>query len=303
MTDVKTRGGDGTAAPPQPLEERHLRYFHHRDPADRDWLVDRYQGLARSLAIRAAGPQDDLDDVVQVAFIGLLGALERFDPTRGFAFSTFAWSTISGELKRHQRDHTWDVRVPRSVQECYLRVGAATEDLVARLRRPPTIAELAAYCADDEALVVQALEAQHARSVRSLDAPVHADGTPVDVGVTDAEADALDDRDLLRALLQRLPERDRRIVVLRFFDDRSQSEIADEVRCSQMQVSRVLSHALDRLRAMAELELAGFPRRSVHHAAGRQALQGKVAVSASRRPAPRSSAANASVSSNQQRAS
>jgi len=243
------------------VDRRHRTFFAERQPEDRAWLVEHYQGLARSLAIKSAGPRDDLDDLVQVAFLGLIRALERFDPARGFAFSTFAWATISGELKRHHRDHTWDVRVPRSVQESYLRVAAASEVLLAELQRPPTIAELSERCGDDEALVIQALEARHARAVRSLDVPTGPDRTgSIDIPTVDVAPDAVDDRDLIHNLLGRLPERDRTIVQRRFFDRWTQAEIAEDVGCSQMHVSRLLSHSLARLREMAELELAGVAR-------------------------------------------
>lgn len=248
-------------ATPDEVDRRHRAYFTDRRAEDRAWLIDHYQGLARSLAVKAAGPRDDLDDLVQVAFLGLVRALERFDPDRGFAFSTFAWATVSGELKRHHRDHTWDVRVPRSVQESYLRVAAASEVLLAELQRPPTVAELSERCGDDEALVIQALDARHARAVRSLDVPVGPDRTgSIDVPTFDATPDAIDDRDLIHNLLGRLPERDRTIVQRRFFDRWTQAEIAEDVGCSQMHVSRLLSHSLARLREMAELELAGVTR-------------------------------------------
>jgi RNA polymerase sigma-B factor len=250
-----------TKASSDQVERRHRAYFAERRPEDRDWLVEQYQGLARALAIKSAGPRDEVDDLVQVAFLGLIRALERFDPNRGFAFSTFAWATISGELKRHHRDHSWDVRVPRSVQESYLRVAAASEALLTELQRPPTIAELAERCGDDETLVIQALEARHARSVRSLDVPVGPEGTAsIDVPITDAMPELIDDRDLIQNLLGRLPERDRTIVQRRFFDRWTQAEIAENVGCSQMHVSRLLSHSLARLRQMAELELSGVSR-------------------------------------------
>lgn len=197
--------------------------------------------------------------------MGLIHALERFEPDRGFAFSTFAWATISGELKRHHRDHTWDVRVPRAVQECYLRVASASETMLAELRRPPTVTELAERCGDEESLVIRALEARHARTVRSLDVPATpAQAGSVDVPVVDAAPDPIDDRDLVQNLLERLPERDRTIVQRRFFDRWTQAQIAEAVGCSQMHVSRLLSHSLARLRDMAEFELSGNARGPRH---------------------------------------
>lgn len=246
------------------FEARHLRYFRERGDDDRDWLVEHYQGLAKSLALRSSRPQDDRDDLVQVAFVGLVAALDRFDPTRGVAFSTFAWATISGELKRHQRDHTWDLRVSRQVQECYLRVAAVTEELTAVLGRSPTVAEIAASAGDDEGAVIRALDARRARTAQSLDVPIGPAGAEsVDVATADSAPDAIDDRDLVRNLLSRLSDRDRVVVERRFFDRWTQAEISEQIGCSQMHVSRVLSHALDRLREMATLELAGVPRRSV----------------------------------------
>lgn len=246
------------------VEARHFRYFRDRGDEDCDWLVEHYQGLAKSLALRSARPLDDRDDLIQVAFVGLVAALDRFDPTRGVAFSTFAWATVSGELKRHQRDHTWDLRVSRQVQESYLRVAAVSEELTATLGRSPTVAEIAAASGEDEAAVIRALDARHARAAQSLDVPTGAGGSVVvDPRSEDSGPEAIDDHDLVRSLLSRLPDRDRAVVERRFYDRWSQAQISEQIGCSQMQVSRVLSHALQRLREMAALELAGVPRRSI----------------------------------------
>jgi RNA polymerase sigma-B factor len=219
-------------------------------------LVEHYQGLARSLAIRSARPRDELDDLVQVAMYGLYRAIERFDPDRGVKFSTFGWSTIAGELKRHHRDRTWAVHVPRHLQEVYLRVTATVEELTHELGRPPTIAEIAVRSGDDEGDVLEAFDARHARHTTSLDVPI-GDQPTVELPTVDRGLDDVDDRDLLRTLLDRLPDREREVLVLRFFEERSQSDIARRVGCSQMHVSRILSASIERLRQLAGFELSG----------------------------------------------
>jgi RNA polymerase sigma-B factor len=236
------------------------RYASQRDPRDRAMLMAHYDGLARSLARRACGPNEDLDDLVQVARYGLLQSLERFDPELGFTFMTFAWQTIRGELLRHRRDHSWAVRVPRRTQEAYLRVAAATEALEGELSRPPTIAELADRTGDEETVVIEALDVRAARRGVTLDVRTAQAGP--DGGAASAEA-AIDDRDLVRSMLGRLPPMDRQIVWLRFFEEQGQADIAKVIGRSQMHVSRALTRSLGRLREMVELELSGVPRRAL----------------------------------------
>lgn len=241
----------------------HRRFHETRDPADRARLLDRYQGLARALALRSATPADDLDDLVQVALLGVLSALERFDPDRNVEFTTFAWATVQGELKRHHRDRGWTVRVPRRLQEAYLRAAAAVEELHQELGRQPSIAELAQRTGDDVELVIEALEVHSARRPGSLDARRSDDGAagPVEVGVVEPAFAEVEERSLLRSLLPRLDPREREVLQLRFLEDWTQVQIAERIGCSQMHVSRLLSRALARLRGWVEIENRAVARR------------------------------------------
>jgi RNA polymerase sigma-B factor len=232
----------------------HRRYFEARDPEDRARLLDRYQGLARTLAARAARAGDDLDDLVQVALLGVLAALDRYEPARGVEFTTFAWVTVEGELKRHHRDRGWAIRVPRRLQEAYLRTAAAVDELRLELGRQPSLAEIAGRTGDDEELVIEALEVGAARSPQSIDAPRLGDGTGWDPGGEDPSYAGVDDRHLLGALLPRLTPRERLAVELRFVHEWTQAQIAERIGCSQMHVSRLLHRALERLREWVEIE-------------------------------------------------
>lgn len=216
-------------------------------------LVARYAGLARSLALRFARHQHDADDLVQVAMFGLLQALRRFDPDRGFEFSTFAHATITGELKRYRRRTGWALHVPRRLQEAYLAVAAAAEELGQELHRPPTVGELADRTGLAHEDVLECLELREAQHPSSLDGSVAPDGGGhPEPGVVDTGYAGVERADLVAHLLERLNERERQIVRLRFFDNLSQREIADRVGISQMHVSRVLRLALEKLRVLAD---------------------------------------------------
>jgi RNA polymerase sigma-B factor len=233
----------------------HRRYHERRDPADRAQLLDRYQGLARSLAARAARPTDDLDDLVQVALLGVLYALERFDPDRGIEFTTFAWATVQGELKRHHRDRGWAIHVPRRLQEAYLRTAAAVDELSQELGRQPSLAEIARFTGDDEETVIEAIEVRSARVLRSYDSPATREvDRSWEPGVEEASYGAIEERSLLGSLLPRLGAREREVVELRFLHEWTQVQIADRIGCSQMHVSRLLGRALERLREWVEIE-------------------------------------------------
>ncbi len=220
------------------------------DPGARDEIAMAFQPLAEYLARRFAGRGEPLDDLVQVANIGMLNAIDRFDPDRGVQFSTYAAATIVGELKRYFRDKGWAVRVPRSVQELGLRLNRTLPDISQRLGRSPTIAELASELGSTEELVVEAMEAVQAYSTASLDAPIGEEGlAPIDtLGERDPSLEMLDEWATLAPAIRDLPDRDRRVLYLRFFSGLTQSEIAAEIGVSQMHVSRILSHALERLR-------------------------------------------------------
>jgi RNA polymerase sigma-B factor len=184
--------------------------------------------------------------------LGLLHAIDRFDPHRGLSFTTFAWSTISGELKRHFRDRTWGLHVPRVLQERYLEVLAAVDELRHEVRRSPTIAEVAERTGLREEDVIEAMDAGGAHRLASLDAPM-ADGRTAGstLGGDDDGLRQVEGRELLAKLLPRLSDRDRLILRLRFDDGLSQAEIGERVGLSQMQVSRLLAQSLARLRSWA----------------------------------------------------
>ena len=218
----------------------------------RDELVRLHLPLVEHLARRFAGRGEPLDDLVQVGTIGLIKAVDRFDTERGVEFSTYATPTIIGEIKRHFRDKGWAIRVPRRLQELRLTLTGATEDLSHALGRAPTVAEIAAKIGVSEEEVLEGLESANAYSTVSLDAGADSDGgtsTVLDsIGVDDEALDGVVYRESLRPLLAKLPSRERRILMLRFFRGMTQSQIADEVGISQMHVSRLLAKTLAELR-------------------------------------------------------
>jgi RNA polymerase sigma-B factor len=227
-----------------------------RDPWVRDELIRRHQGLAFSLAARACNHPHDHDDRMQVALVGLMNALERFDPERGASFLTFAWATITGELKRFHRGSAWYPHVPRSLQEVHLRVTSAIDFLTAELGRSPTVPEIAAATGDIEEAVIEGIELNHARSPLSLDTLQHpqtGEGYELSTG-TDGLG-AVDDKLRVEALLDVLSPRSREIVRLRFAGELSQAQIAERIGLSQMHVSRLLAQALHAMReASARVE-------------------------------------------------
>ena len=218
----------------------------------RDALVQLHLPLGEHLARRFAGRGEPLDDLVQVGTIGLIKAVDRFDPDRGVEFSTYATPTVVGEIKRHFRDKGWAVRVPRRLQELRLALTAATEELSHRLGRAPTVAEIAARLSVSEEEVLEGLESANAYSTLSLDAGTDTDDGPAAVldtfGVDDDALEGVEYRESLRPLLARLPARERRILLLRFFRNMTQSQIAAEIGISQMHVSRLLAKTLAQLR-------------------------------------------------------
>lgn len=245
---------------PDEIDEIELfRQFRRtRSRRARNDLVERHMGLAAHVARRFArrGPSDD--DLRQVAFLALVKAVDRFDPERDVAFSTFAGRTIEGEIKRHFRDHTWTVRVPRSTKETHLRLRSATDELTQRLGRSPTVAELAEFVGIDVDQVLEAIAAGSAYSTTSLDAPTGEDGVGErQLGAEDKGFGHVADATLVANLMTELPEREREIVRLRFFEELSQSEIATRVGISQMHVSRLLRRSFDEMRRLAAGSLAG----------------------------------------------
>ena len=216
-------------------------------------LIRDHRGLAERLAARFAGRGQPLEDLRQVAYLGLVTAAQRYDATREVRFSTYAHATIVGELKRHFRDHAWTLHVARPVQEMYLAVRPASEDLTQSIGRTPTPAELAAYLGVSEEQVIESLEARSALRVASLDAPRgddDEDGWYDQAAVEDGYR-MVEERSWLVPALGALPERERTILKLRFFDGLPQSAIAARVGISQMHVSRLLARSLRQLRTAA----------------------------------------------------
>jgi RNA polymerase sigma-B factor len=244
-------------------EERALfeRLASDRTAATRDAIATRFMPLARQLARRYRNVED-LDDLEQVAAIGLINAIDRFDPTRGLAFSSFAVPTILGELKRHLRDHGWSVRVPRDAQELSMHLDRASQDLIAQLGRSPTVAELADRTASTLEQVLEALQAGRARHAVSLDQPVHddePDSPGPEIAVEEAGFATAEDAVTLKRMLRELTEREEQLLYLRFHEDLTQSEIGALVGLSQMQVSRLLRNALGRLQTNASSQSTGRP--------------------------------------------
>jgi RNA polymerase sigma-B factor len=235
-------------------DQRLMRRNRDGDGHARDALIERYMPLARSLALRYRRASEPLDDLVQVASVGLVKAVDRWDPERGLAFSSYAVPTILGELRRYFRDATWDVRPARDLQELCLSVEEAREALWADLGRSPTVADIAGRLNRSEEEIVEALQATEGRSVRSLDAPVHEEeGDSASagdlIGSEDAEYDRVDAGVTIEKMTSILDDRAREILRLRFQEDLLQSEIAERVGCSQMHVSRIIRSSLERLYA------------------------------------------------------
>ena len=240
-------------------EDRALfeRYHNQHDPVDREMLVERYLPLARQLANRYRSPHEPFDDLFQVAALGLIKAIDRFELDRGIAFSSFAVPTVLGELKRYFRDRTWSVRVPRDLQELSLRVDRATSDLTLELRRQPTVPEISARVDASVEEVLEALHAGGAHRAVSLDAPR---GSGDDAGTTfgdtvpieDTRLRLAEDRVALAQLMRRLTPREREVLLLRFVGDLTQAEIGERIGRSQMQVSRIIRQALARLQGTVD---------------------------------------------------
>ncbi|MHB8572281.1 MAG: SigB/SigF/SigG family RNA polymerase sigma factor [Candidatus Dormibacteria bacterium] len=229
------------------------QYSRTRDPVLRQRLVEGHEGLVHFLARKFAGRGEPLDDVVQVGFIGLLKALERFDPSLGNEFTTFATPTIVGEIKRYFRDKGWAIRIPRRLQEIYQETVRATEQLRNELMRQPTVSEIARRIGQPEEAVLEALEASPAHTPLSFDAPGGRDGEDgrlagETVGQDDPNLERIEITDQLERAMTNLTPRERSILYMRFFEELSQSEVAERLGISQMHVSRLQRAALDRLR-------------------------------------------------------
>jgi RNA polymerase sigma-B factor len=226
------------------------------DEAAREELLVRHRPLALYLARKFTGRGESLEDLEQVATLALLKAIDRLDPARDVKFSTFATITVIGELKRHLRDKGWAVRVPRPIQELAVRVNRLIPDLTQELGRSPTVKEISKAAGSGEEEVLEALDASRAYTADSLDAPTGDDDdfSPMDtLAESDDRFERLESWQTVAPLIQRLPERERTILYLRFFEEKTQSEIAGELGISQMHVSRLLAKTLSFLRAGSEL--------------------------------------------------
>ncbi|MCO8277633.1 SigB/SigF/SigG family RNA polymerase sigma factor [Actinoplanes sp. TRM 88003] len=224
---------------------------HPSRPAVRDRAIEAWMPLARHLANRYTGRGEPSDDLFQVALVGLIKSVDRFDADRGVEFAGFAIPTIVGELKRHFRDRTWSIRVPRRLQELRLAITGANTALSHTLGRSPTVADIAGHLQISEEEVLEGLEGARAYNAASLSTPVSADGN-TELGETlggeDQEYEIAENRLALAPALAALDEREQKIVSLRFYGNLTQQQIAEQVGISQMHVSRLLAKALAKMR-------------------------------------------------------
>jgi RNA polymerase sigma-B factor len=242
-----------------PTRERNLwrRLGEQRDQRAREELVEIYLPMARRMARRYAGVVEPYDDLVQVASVGLLNAIDRFDPARGTPFMGFAKPTIMGELKRYFRDKVWTIRVPRVLHDRMAAIESATEDLTEEHSRPPSPKEIAAHLSMDVNDVLETLAAEENRRPLGLEAHIQGEdgegpATPEWVGQVDDGYELVENRLTVETVLPGLDDREREVLRLRFIEDLPQSQIAARIGCSQMHVSRLLRGTLTRLREQAQ---------------------------------------------------
>jgi RNA polymerase sigma-B factor len=263
MIESKPAGAEGLR------ETRHseaenlaLLFERWQRDGDRDAraaLAERFMPLARALARRYLGTQEPIEDLMQVAYLGLIKAIDRFDAARGNHFAAYAVPTILGELRRHFRDTAWAVHVPRGSQERAMEVERAREVLSTRRGHAPTVGEIAQYLERDQEEVLDAMQVSTARGAVSLDAPRPGGGEEGElearaesIGSDDEGYELVEERSAVAHALASLPAREQRVVRLRFEQEMTQSQIAAEVGLSQMQISRVLRHSLERMRAIVD---------------------------------------------------
>jgi RNA polymerase sigma-B factor len=236
------------------------RFVEYRESGDRplrNELIEEFRWVAVHCARRFSNRGEPIDDLIQVGLLGVLKAVERFDPEVGVSFTTFAIPTVMGELRRHFRDTTWSVRVPRRIKDLHVELGAAVEFLTGELGRSPKIEELGRHLGVSTDEVLEAMEASSAYRAGPLAPPAGDDGREAAneseaVGGDDVDLHLADDRLAVRALLRWLEPRERRIVYLRYFEGLSQSQIAERVGVSQVHVSRLLRSSIERLKQKAE---------------------------------------------------
>ncbi|MET7767734.1 RNA polymerase sigma factor SigF [Nocardia sp. NPDC005366] len=255
----RPHSGNETYDDLEPLFTR-LAAFEADDPARdalRQDIIERCLPLAANIARRFSGRGENFDDLLQIARVGMVQAVDRFDPSYGASFLSFAVPTIMGEVRRHFRDHTWAVRVPRRLKEIQQSIGPATEKLTHELGRMPRAREIAEEIGADLNEVTQALIARNAYQTSPIDPTPDgdSDNTPASVldtlGADDSNYGSVEDYLAVRPLIAALPERQRQVLVWRFFDSMTQIEIAERLGCSQMQVSRILTKTLSSLREQA----------------------------------------------------
>lgn len=243
-------GRGRSARPDEEVARLHASFALSRDPRLRTELVTHYDNLALSLARRFPSRRESREDLAQVARIGLIHAVDRFDPNRNRPFVAFARATILGELKHHVRDHTWGMRVARTLQERYLHVAHSVDDLTQELGRSPRIPEVAARVGLNDEQVLEAIDVDLADRILSLDRP-NGDGRYLDPWKGDLDLERVEARIDLAALVRSLPERTQRVLELRFVEELTQSEIARHIGENQMCVSRILTKTLARMRVTA----------------------------------------------------
>jgi RNA polymerase sigma-B factor len=236
--------------------ELFAQFERTRDPQLREQLILAHMNLVRYLARKFANRGEPLEDLIQVGMIGLINAIDRYDPSRGIRFATYATPTILGEIRRYFRDRGWAVKVPRRLQELSLSANKAVDELTQELDRAPTVAEIAQRLnvTEDEAL--EALETGELYELPSLDRDLGGDSDDSHtvladyIGEADAEMERFERRARLSQAMSYLPERERKIIEMRFFDNLSQTQVAQKLKISQMHVSRLQHRALRRLREL-----------------------------------------------------
>jgi RNA polymerase sigma-B factor len=246
------------SAPAEDIQQLFERLRRDGDDRARDELVSRFLPLARRLAARYHGAGESFDDLMQVASLGLVKAVDRFDHERGVSFTTYAVPTIAGELKRHFRDNSWAVHVPRGMRDRALKVHATIKEISEDTGERPPSGELAERLDLSERQVDDAIGALGAFDAISLDGPAYGGSEPdvqsrgETLGAVDGHFELAEDRATLQEAMKQIPSRDRRVLQMRFLEDRTQSDIAAHIGVSQMQVSRILRRALERLRQAIE---------------------------------------------------
>ncbi len=238
------------------------RYQKDGDVQAQEWLVSYYRDLVETLAYKFARGSEPYEDLIQVGMIGLLASIRRYDPTYGRNFEGFAVPTIVGEIKRHIRDKTWSVHVPRRIKELGPRIKSAVEELTTKLQRSPQIKEIAEYLDVSQEEVLETMEMGRSYQAVSVDSPIEAnsDGSQVTlldlVGTEDRGFDHIDRKLLLEKVFHVLTDREREILQMTFFDHLSQKQVGEQLGISQMHVSRLQRRALKKLRQAIRMELA-----------------------------------------------